>query len=87
MKGTSGASMTPSDVADCFSTISPFSRWSYNKSKPAYNNFTSNNGDINNDNYDCVKFTDNGWQVAEDFCENLYMPFVCKAPGLVFTIL
>jgi hypothetical protein len=55
-------------------------RWSYNKSKPAYNNFTSNNGDINNDNYDCVKFTDNGWQVAEDFCENLYMPFVCKAP-------
>ena len=36
--------------------------------------------------YDCVKFTESGWQVAENYCENVDMPFVCKASGAHFVI-
>ena len=36
--------------------------------------------------YDCVKFTERGWQVAENFCENVDMPFVCKASGTVLVL-
>ena len=58
-------------------------RWSHNKLQPVYANFSDENEHINNDNYDCVKFSGSGWQVASDFCENVLMPFVCKAPGLL----
>lgn len=57
-------------------------RWVYNKSRPVYTNFSADIEDINNDNFDCVTFTANGWQVAESFCENIGLPFVCKAPGI-----
>jgi hypothetical protein len=54
-------------------------RWSYNESRPIYTNYSSDLAQKNNNMYDCVKFTESGWQVAENYCENVDMPFVCKA--------
>ena len=56
-------------------------RWLHNNSRPTYTNYSEGFTASNNVNLDCVRYTGTGWQLATDFCENIGMPFVCKAPS------
>lgn len=61
-------------------------RWSYNESRPTYTNYSVDFREKNNDNFDCVKFTENGWQIQDNFCENSGLSFVCKAAGINYIV-
>ena len=56
-------------------------RWLYNDSRPVYVNWTEDYLIRNNNDYDCVEFTANGWRPAQGFCESIRLPFICKTPG------
>lgn len=35
----------------------------------------------NMENFDCVKFTSDGWRVQQSFCDSSQLPYLCRQGG------
>ena len=46
-----------------------------------YNGWAASSPVGNENNYDCVKFTADGWKVEEGYCATSELQFVCRQNG------